>query len=189
MKSSLPVLETKNLILREIKESDAYDMYEYAHLDFVGPQAGWEPHTSINHTKDVIHNFLRKTQYGQLGVYAVILKSNDKMIGTIELHTYVKDFKAELGYTINPNYWGNEYAKEASIEVLKWGFSKLNLKRIECTCFTTNKNSRRVCEKLHFRYEGMRKKGYMLYNGYIGDLDCYAMTDDDFKQILEDEIW
>ena len=189
MKTRLPVIETKNLILRQIEDSDALDMLEYAHLDYVGPMAGWEPHANISHTKLVIKNFNRKSELGYLGVFAIVLKDNKKMIGTIELHTYVENFKAELGYTISPAYWGHGYAVEASIEVLKWGFNTLKLKRIECTCFTTNHNSIRVCEKLHFPFEGVRRKGYRLYNGLIGDLACYAMTDDDFKKITEKYSW
>ena len=189
MKTRLPVIETNNLILRQIEDSDALDMLEYAHLDYVGPMAGWEPHANISHTKLVIKNFNRKSELGYLGVFAIVLKDSKKMIGTIELHTYVENFKAELGYTISPAYWGHGYAVEASIEVLKWGFNTLKLKRIECTCFTTNHNSIRVCEKLHFPFEGVRRKGYRLYNGLIGDLACYAMTDDDFKRITEKYSW
>ena len=189
IKTHLPVLETENLILRTISEDDIYDMYEYAKLDYIGPMAGWEPHVSPNYTKLVIKNFKEKAQKGGLGVYAITLKSSGKMIGTIELHSYVEGFKAELGYTINPNYWGHHYAVEASIEVLKWGFNTLKLKRVECTCFTTNHNSQRVCEKLHFSFEGIRRKGYRLYNGLIGDLACYAMTDEDYKKIVEKYSW
>ena len=36
----LPVLETPRLIIREIEESDVYDMFEYASLPNVGPVAG-----------------------------------------------------------------------------------------------------------------------------------------------------
>ena len=56
---------------------------------------------------------------------------NNKMIGTVELHTYTPSFKAELGYTVSPYYWGFGYAVEASKEVIKYGFEELNLKRIE----------------------------------------------------------
>ena len=43
-------------------------MYEYAHLSFIGPEAGWEPHRNISDTKEVIRMFMRKKIYGQLGV-------------------------------------------------------------------------------------------------------------------------
>lgn len=178
----LPIIETPRLILREVKVSDCHDMYEYAKLPFVGPTAGWEPHHSVNETKTILQLFVDKKKYGQLGVFAVIYKETNKMIGTIELHTYVKGFKAELGYTINPLYWGMGLAVEASVEVMKWGFNELQLKRLECTTFTTNTRSKRVCEKLHFTYEGIRKNGYMLYDGSFHDLYAYALTDYEFYE-------
>ena len=180
MKLVLPTIYTERLILREVDQCDAYDMYEYAHLQFIGPTAGWEPHVNLNHTREVINLYRQKKNYGQLGVFAIILRENNKMIGTCELHTYTPNFKAELGYTVNPAYWGNGIALEASKALLEWGFRELNLKRIECLAFVSNEKSSRVCEKLGLTYEGIRKKAYQLYDGTIGDLKCYSITDDEY---------
>jgi RimJ/RimL family protein N-acetyltransferase len=186
---NLPIIETERLILREVEQIDAYDMYEYARLNNVGPTAGWQPHSSPSETIATIKLFQSKKKYGQPGVFAVTLKENKKMIGTVELHTYTKDYKAELGYTINPKYWGNGYAYEAAKAVISWGFEKLNLKRIECTTFSTNYQSNRVCEKLGLRYEGMRKKGYLLYDGTTHDLECYAIVDDEYFERVRNKTW
>ena len=78
MKVSLPIIETERLLLREIQERDMFDMFEYARLSYVGPVAGWEPHSSVEYTKDVIKQYRRKYTYGQLGVFAVVLKENGK---------------------------------------------------------------------------------------------------------------
>ena len=40
-------LQTKHLILRAWKESDAEALYRYARNPNVGPIAGWPPHTSV----------------------------------------------------------------------------------------------------------------------------------------------
>ncbi len=40
------VLETERLILREWKESDLKDFYEYAKVDGIGQMASWNPHKS-----------------------------------------------------------------------------------------------------------------------------------------------
>ena len=178
--SNLPILETSRLLLREISKEDAKDFFEYAQLPIVGPVAGWEPHRHIGDTMMTIQMFHDKNKYGQLGVYAVILKSEAKMIGTVELHTYIRGYRAELGYTISPYYWGHGYAVESSRAVLDWGFTSLNLKRIECSTFVSNSQSRRVCEKLGLTYEGVRKKGYLLYDGTVHDVYSYALTDDEY---------
>lgn len=186
---NLPIIETPRLILREIDMMDSYDMYEYARLSEVGPNAGWSPHSSLSETKATIRLFQSKKKYGQPGVFAIILKENDKMIGTVELHTYTKDFKAELGYTINPKFWGKGYALESSKYVVAWGFEELGLKRIECSAFCSNSQSNRVCEKLGLTYEGKRKKGYMLYDGSLHDLDCYAIVDDEYFDRIYRNTW
>lgn len=185
MSYKLPVIETERLILREICYRDAENMFEYAKLPNVGPSAGWEPHRTIDDTKAIIEVFLNKKKYGQLGVFAIILKSEKKMIGTVELHSYVPGFKAELGYTISPYYWGNGYAYEASVALLNWAFEKLGLKRIECTTFVSNSQSKRVCEKLKLRFEGVRMKGYMLYDGSIHDVFAYAITNEEYFQLYK----
>lgn len=180
-----PIIETQRLIIREIKLSDAQDMFDYAQLPTVGPVAGWAPHRNISDTKNVIQMFRDKKKYGQLPTFAVVLKAENKMIGTVELHTYIRGYKAELGYTINPKYWGNGYAFEASKAILRWGFTALKLKRVECSTFVFNKQSQRICEKLQMTYEGYHKKGYLLYDGSIHDVYCYAMTDDEYFHIYQ----
>lgn len=180
MSNDLPILETPRLFLREVCFDDVEDMYEYATSPLVGPVAGWEPHRSINDTRTIIQMFRDKKKFGQLGVFAIVLKDENKMIGTVELHTYVRGYKAELGYTINPQYWGHGYAVEASFVVLRWGFISLGLKRVECTTFVHNYQSKRVCEKLRFTFEGIRKNGYLLYDGTLHDVAAYAMTDNEY---------
>lgn len=180
MNTKLPFIETKRLFLREIEISDCNDMFEYAKLPNFGPTAGWQPHRTVGETQEIIRLFRDKKKYGQLGTFAVILKEENKMIGTLELHTYIRGFKAELGYSINPKYQGNGYATEAAVEALKWGFNELKLHRIECSTYVTNVASQRVCEKLKIPFEGIRKNGYQLYDGSIHDLKCYAITDNLF---------
>ena len=52
-------LETRRLILREWRETDADDLYAYAKSDKVGPMCGWKPHKDILETKEILKQFLR----------------------------------------------------------------------------------------------------------------------------------
>ena len=80
----LPTLYTERLMIRPLSVLDADDMYEYAKTPLVGPMAGWPPHTSLSDTINVIKIMSTiKTPY-ELGAWAIVLKSNQKMIGTIE---------------------------------------------------------------------------------------------------------
>jgi len=181
-KSRLPVIETERLIIREIEAIDAEDFYEYGKIVSVGDAAGWEAHFSKYDSKMRIEIMRKKSDPNYLGLFSIILKSESKMIGTVELHSYLPKFKAELGYTVNPRYWGNSYAVEASKTLLKWGFEDLGLKRIECSCYLDNLQSMRVCEKLLFTNEGIKKRGYINFKGECVDIMTYALTIDEYYE-------
>ena len=185
----LPVLETERLILRPINKEDAFDMYEYARTTLVGPKAGWAPHNSVYETTAIISLFIQQAQRTGLGVYAIVLKETNKMVGTIELFNLYANFKAEMGYALNPRYWGMGIIPEAGRAVLAWGFNELNLKRIEINLFVDNIQSERVCQKLGLSFEGIIRNGYMRYDGLIFDEKKYSITDTDFHDLyLKDKI-
>ena len=48
------ILKTNRLILRPWCEEDAEDLYTYARDPEVGPPAGWSPHTSVEHSREII---------------------------------------------------------------------------------------------------------------------------------------
>lgn len=179
----LPTLYTERLMIRPLSVLDADDMYEYAKTPLVGPMAGWPPHLSISDTINVIKIMSTiKTPY-ELGAWAIVLKNSQKMIGTIELYNHYHHFKAELGYSLNPTYWGNGYATEAAREVISFGFDYLDLKRIEVGTFLDNYQSQRVCEKLGFIKEGVARNGYIRYDGKIFDKLVYGMTNTEYQKL------
>ena len=96
------------------------------------------------------------------------------------MYNYVPNFKAELGYALNPSYWGNGIMTEAGKKVLDYGFNILGLKRIEAGTFVDNIQSQRVCEKLGFTKEGIARNGYIRYDGIIFDKVVYGMTSNEF---------
>ncbi len=59
---------------------------------------------------------------------------------------------AELGYWIGEEYWGNNYAFEASQALIKRAFGELNVNEIYASYRIENKQSKRVLEKLGFKY-------------------------------------
>lgn len=57
-----------------------------------------------------------------------------------------------MGYTLNQEYWGQGFATEVANLLLKLGFEKLGLTRVEATCDPGNAASIRVLEKSGFRF-------------------------------------
>ena len=153
-------LETERLILRPWCESDAEDLYTYASDPEIGPPAGWPPHTSVEHSREIIRTVLSAPE-----TYAVCLKENGKPIGSIGFHRNdlaEADDEYELGYWIGKPYWGQGLIPEASRELLRYAFEDLGMNLIWCGYYDGNEKSRRVQEKLGFVFhhttEGLEVK-------------------------------
>lgn len=143
-------LETERLILRRFEASDSAGMFEYARDVNVGPNAGWRPHQDEEESRETITLFQSSNEN-----YAIVLKSENKVIGGIGLHeSPLKHKKSkEIGYVLNSKYWGQGIVPEAVEEIKRFGFIDLQLENIWCGHFDYNERSKRVNEKCHFVYQ------------------------------------
>ena len=146
------ILETKRLILRPWCETDAESLYAYAKDPDIGLPAGWPPHQSVEHSRQIIRDVFSAPQ-----TYAVCLKDGTA-IGSIglKLKGYTdmtdKDDECELGYWIGKPYWGQGLIPEAAQELLRYAFEELGMITVWCGYYEGNDKSRRVQEKLGFTY-------------------------------------
>lgn len=173
-------IETNRLSLVKPHKKYANDMFEYAQTPFVGPMAGWDPHVSIEVSKYVL-NEMRKIDY----CWAIIYRADKKMIGTIDLtlnkNNPNKPYSIyELGYCINQNYWGLGIVVEAAKEVLKFAFNDLYAQTIICRHFDFNNQSKRVIEKLGFKF--IKYQEIEKYKKYAELSYYYELTKIDFER-------
>lgn len=150
----LKTIETKRLILREFTLDDVADVYEYAKDERVGPSAGWKPHQSLDESAGIVKMFMESGE-----VYAIVLKDENKVIGSLGLHKRYPDEsltelnQREIGYVLSPTYWGNGYAPEAVESLKAFAFEELNIEVLWCAHSITNEKSRRVIEKCGFEFK------------------------------------
>ncbi len=153
------MLETDRLILRYWTENDANDLYKYASNEKIGYSTGWPVHKNVYDSLSVIKNILIEPYN-----YAICLKATGEVIGSFGIilnknydiekieYSNVENDEVEIGYWIGEEHWGNGYIPEASREVIKYLFQKLNVTKIWCNNYADNKNSGRVKEKLGFKH-------------------------------------
>ena len=139
-------LVLKVLMLHPWCEKDSEECYRYAKEPLVGPVAGWPAHTSVEVIRQVIRNVLSAPE-----TYAVVLKETGFPIGSIGLHFH--NDGAELGYWLGVPFWGQGLVPEAAKELLRQAFEDLHLERIWCGYYDGRIKSKRVQEKLGFRYQ------------------------------------
>ena len=145
-------LETERLILRPWLESDAEECFKYAKDPRVGPICGWQVHTGVENSRQVIRDVLAAPE-----TYAIVLKETGLPIGSIGLHFHSDlaegDDEAEVGYWLGVPYWGRGIVPEAARELLRHAFEDLNLGRVWCGYYDGNEQSKRVQDKLGFKYQ------------------------------------
>lgn len=174
-------LETERLILRDWRNSDADDMFEYAADDRVGPMAGWVPHKSVEDSRQIIDMFVDDDD-----VYAIVWKKENKVIGGIGIHARkpsddLKDLEQrEIGYVLNPSYWGRGIIPEAVEEVKRFSFEEMKLDLLWCAHFDFNDKSKRVIEKTGFEYRFTKAEQLKNFDMKNVNTLYYVITKEDY---------
>lgn len=148
-------LETDRLILRPWLDGDrapfsamSADPEVMAHLlAFVSPEAvnGWIARQQAHLEA---HGFC---------LWAIESKESGEFMGAAGLlHIgYDAHFTpaVEVGWRVARRFWGNGYAPEAACAAISFGFEHRGLQEIVANTVPTNRNSRRVMEKLGMSYD------------------------------------
>lgn len=173
-KGEAEMLETRRLLLRPFTEEDAADLYEYAKDPRVGPAAGWPPHTGVENSREII-----RTVFSAPNTFAVVDKATGKVIGSsgfVNTHREgVPKPDDEIGYALNPAFWGRGLIPEAVEKLLEYGFRELGLAAVWCSHYAGNQKSRRVIEKCGFLPRGSAEENVPLLGERRTAL-LYALT-------------
>lgn len=175
----MKTLETERLTLTMFTIDDAEELYDYAKNPHVGPPAGWEPHKSVEYSRQVIEELLIPTE-----AWAVRVKGEEKVVGIIALEPdrLRPDANSrELGYNLAEDHWGRGYMTEAAREVLRFGFCELGLDQIGICTSRVNARSQRVIEKCGFTYEGTLRRTYKIYDGTLRDSMIFSMLKEEWE--------
>lgn len=165
--SNIPTLKTERLSLRAMHPIDAEDMYDYARQGEVTEFLLWEAHPSVAYTKQYLGYIQSRYALGDFYDWAVIEHESRRMIGTCGFTRIdTVNNMAEIGYVLNPDFWGRGYATEAVGRVIEFAFSELGVHRVEARFMEGNQASLRVMEKLGMTFEGYHKDAIFVKGKY-----------------------
>ncbi|MBI5116312.1 GNAT family N-acetyltransferase [Candidatus Poribacteria bacterium] len=170
-----PTLQTARLNLRPFDLSDARDVQRLA-----GEKAIADTTLNIPHpyedgmAEEWISSHQPKFEAGELANFAIVLREDRALIGSLGLVICQRFDRAVLGYWIGRPYWNNGYCTEAGQAILQYGFETLNLNRICASHLTRNPASGRVMKKLGMIHEGHARQHAKKWDIYE-DLEFYGM--------------
>lgn len=177
-----PILECDRVILRKIDRSFADDMFEYASNPAVTKYLTWDVHPNRRFSYNYLGYVNSRYRTGEFFDWAITMRDSGKMIGTCGFTRFnFSSYSAEIGFVLNPKYWGYSIAPEASRRVIRFGFDTLELHRIEARYMENNIQSRRVMEKSGMTFEGIYRD-MMLVRGQFVSVGVCSILRSEFNR-------
>jgi len=110
-----------------------------------------------------------------------IILLNEKPIGRIGLHHLNLPNKiGSIGYWLDKSVEGKGIVTKSCIELINYGFQKIDLNRIEIKASVKNLKSQAIPEKLNFKKEGILRQAEFVNNEFT-DLFIYSILKDEWK--------
>lgn len=153
------VIETERLVLRAFKLTDADDIVEGLNNLNVSKWLAFVPYP---YTREDAIKYIEDSINNKLYNFAIVLKSENKVIGSTQLSNISKIHgTAGGGIWINEKYHGNGYGTEAWGARIRYAFNELGLRRLENGYFEGNESSFKMQEKFGYKNEGVRRKKFI----------------------------
>lgn len=156
-----PVLETPRFVLRAVVPEDAPAIFQIMRNPEVLRYFGRPPMATLAEAAEHVAR-LDQAFREQEGIrWAIVDRTQDQLIGTCGFWRLIRaHFRAEIGYELAQEWWGQGVMTEALAAMLWVGFAQMGLHSVEAQIHPANIGSRRVLEKLGFVQEGYFRENY-----------------------------
>ena len=167
-------ITTERLILKSITPAIIHDLFNTKTkeeiIDYFGfDEAGFE-HAKGMHEKGM------ETHRLSMFYFLLFDKETNKPIGECGFHTWnASHNRAEVFYNMkNETFKQKGLMTEALKKVLEYGFTALNLHRVEALIAAENQPSLKLLQRYGFIKEGTMREDYVV-DGKNEDSECYSL--------------
>jgi ribosomal-protein-alanine N-acetyltransferase len=169
-----PVLTTERLTLRDIRLSDAEQIFAMRASGRVNrfiPRANME---ETEQAASLVERVRQAYENMQAIGWAGVLRDSETIIGTCGFNSIdFLNLRAEIGGELDVQFWGKHIAQEAVETIIRFGFETLGLHTIEAKVSPDNRGAIFLMEQLGFQKEG-HFKDRIYYNGNFLDMAVYT---------------
>ena len=177
-------LKASRLVLRPLMIKDAISLRELANSPKIADSCIWLPHPcSKGLAKSWIRGAAERYAAGTGAEFGIQLKSGGELFGVVGFDDRsVNNASAELGFLLDPRWWGQGYTTEAADLMVWYGFKHLKLNRIFAHYRVSNPASGRVLAKLGMKQEGLMRQCVRKGKGFE-DMSLMALLRDEWEQL------
>lgn len=176
-------IETERLILRKFEYTYDEDMLKYWVSDPKIQSMYSEPvYSDKQEVKELLDKYISAYDKEDYYRWAIILKETGECIGQVAYFMVNNNNHfGEIEYCIGSAFQRKGYATEATKAVIKYGFDKINLHKVQICHKSINAASQRVIEKCGFVYEGTLRDFFYLDGEYVDRL-YYSILKDEYLE-------
>ncbi len=148
-----PILETKRLILREVRSNDVSDIFNCWMQDIdVSRYMWWQASDDIAEAQGFVQFELEQLNNPKWFCWIIETKNDNKIIGTCLIYVNDDDTPEhwDISYNLGKEFWGNGYVTEAMTKVMNFGVEVLGVKECITSYAKVNTASANVLHKLGF---------------------------------------
>jgi RimJ/RimL family protein N-acetyltransferase len=173
------VVETQRLVLRPLELGDADALYALASDPEVAKMMSWDAHKDRAETVAFLERMIAARNEGTSVGWAIL--EGGTPIGVISIDGIRWEFRAwrvdraEMGYWLGRPHWGKGLMSEAATAALRFAFETLGLHKVTIGCVEGNDASRKIIEKLGFRFLALFQDDFFRF-GKWWDHRRYELT-------------
>lgn len=170
-----PILKTERLTLRDIRISDAEEIYTMRSSGRVNQFIARPTMETLEASVTLIERTNEAYSAGQGIGWAGVLRDSNTIIGTCGFNMIdYPNLRAEIGGELSVDYWGKNIALEAVTAILRFGLNEMNLHSIEAKVQPGNRGAIYLMEYLGFKKEA-HYVDRMHFNGKFMDMAVYTL--------------
>ncbi|WLR42316.1 GNAT family N-acetyltransferase [Bacillus carboniphilus] len=148
------IINTERIYMRKFVQEDINMFSKIVQKDEVGKWLGLGKGMSYEESTSYINRIIEHWEVHNIGVWALISKSTNEMLGHCGLRYIDDSQEIELIYLLDPKYWGKGIATEAGNAAVQYAFHSLKVKKVFARVRTNNSHSKNVLHKLGFTFIG-----------------------------------
>ena len=182
--NKLPADDSKEIYFESISLTGLDEMHKYSINEKFYDFFEFNAFKSKIETEQYLKKLINRTKLIDGDIQAmywfVRLKEDSKLLGSAALVNINQNRKsAEIGYGIDPNYWGKGYVLLLQNALIRYTFESLGLNRLHGITMVNNERTISSIYAAGFKKEGILRDYYFKDNRFIDGLK-YSMLKTDY---------